>query len=346
MKSSFLELIATIAGIFITGVLFSQTPLPVYVPATDLTMVGKILSTKNFYHRLDTVDFPDLPIAVKKLLTYSAGLAICFKTNSSSITARWCTSNHKTSSNMTAIESEGLDLYIKKDGKWQFAGVGLPGGNCSESNLVKNMNKSEKECLLYLPLYDETSNFEIGIDSGAFVNALPDPFRKRILMYGSSILQGTSASRPGMAYAARLSRQTGLNFLNLGFSASAKMEKAVADMIAPMEADAFILDCIPNSSPKEITDRTSYLINTIRKHHPKIPIIVIQSIIRENGYFDQIIGQRVKEQNENIMHEVIKLQQNGVKDLYLILAKNLLGDDHEGTVDGTHPNDLGFDRMI
>lgn len=24
----------------------------------------------------------------------------------------------------------------------------------------------------------------------------------------------------------------------------------------------------------------------------------------------------------------------------------ILGDDHEGTVDGTHPNDLGFDRMI
>jgi len=23
-----------------------------------------------------------------------------------------------------------------------------------------------------------------------------------------------------------------------------------------------------------------------------------------------------------------------------------LGGDHEGTVDGTHPNDLGFDRML
>jgi len=24
----------------------------------------------------------------------------------------------------------------------------------------------------------------------------------------------------------------------------------------------------------------------------------------------------------------------------------MIGDDHEGTVDGTHPNDLGYDRMI
>lgn len=24
----------------------------------------------------------------------------------------------------------------------------------------------------------------------------------------------------------------------------------------------------------------------------------------------------------------------------------MIGNDHEGTIDGTHPNDLGYDRMI
>lgn len=318
----------------------------VYTPATDLTLVGKVLPTQQVYHRVDTADHPDMPPAVKRLLTNSAGLAVAFKTNSTTISAKWCTSPRTASSNMTAIAYEGLDLYIKKDGRWQFAGVGRPNGDCTEYTLVRNMAEGEKECLLYLPLYDETTSLEIGVAAGATLQPLPDPFQKRILMYGSSILQGASASRPGMAYPARMSRATGLNFMNLGLSGSAKMEKAVADMITTIPADAFVLDCVPNSSPDEIRERTAYLVNTIRQHHPKAPIIVIPSTVRENGAFDQEVGKRVQAQNEQIKQEVAKLQRSGVKDLYLLSYPRQLGEDHEGTVDGSHPNDLGFDRML
>jgi lysophospholipase L1-like esterase len=287
-----------------------------------------------------------MPRAVKRLVTNSAGLAVAFKTSSTSIAAKWCTSSRKTLPNMTAIAYEGLDLYIKKNGRWQFAGVGRPNGDCTEYTLVSNMEEGEKECLLYLPLYDETTSLEIGVEAGATIQPLPDPFQKRILMYGSSILQGASASRPGMAYPARLSRDTGLNFLNLGLSGSAKMEKDVANMIATVSADAFVLDCVPNSSPAEIRERTAYLVNTIRLHHPKVPILVIPSTVRENGAFDQQVGDRVKAQNEQIEQEVSKLWRSGVKDLYLLSYEQQLGADHEGTIDGSHPNDLGFDRML
>ncbi len=81
-----------------------------------------------------------------------------------------------------------------------------------------------KECLLYLPLYDQVDQVEIGVAKNAMIEAAATPFKKRILVYGSSIVQGASASRPGLAYPARMSRETGLNFLNLGFSGSAKME--------------------------------------------------------------------------------------------------------------------------
>lgn len=342
MKTLKLFIIVSLISLF-----QAQAQKPVYTSASALTLVGKIIPTKVLYHRIDSADYPDIPPAVKKLLTNSAGLAVAFKTNSTAVSAKWCTSSRKAGSNMTGIATEGLDLYIKKDGKWQFAGVGRPGNNdCTEYTLVKNMDNSMKECLLYLPLYDETKNLEIGVDPGSSLKPISNPFQKRILIYGSSILQGASASRPGLAYPACLSRETGLNFLNLGLSGSAKMEKAVADMIVPIQADAYILDCVPNSSPQEITERTAYLVNAIRQHHPKAPIIVVQTIIREHGYFDQAVGKRVKEQNENIKTEVEKLQKAGVKDLFLILGDDLLGNDHEGTADGTHPNDLGFDRML
>src|SRR5690606_14051446 len=114
---------------------------------------------------------------VKRLLTHSAGLAISFETNSSQLTAKWCTTSRKPGANMTAIAYEGMDLYIKRAGKWQYAGVARPSTNeCNTTTVVKNMAPGNKECLLYLPLYDETLSLQIGVDSGATITAKPNPF--------------------------------------------------------------------------------------------------------------------------------------------------------------------------
>ena len=56
--------------------------------------------------------------------------------------------------------------------------------------------------------------------------------------------------------------------------------------------------------------------------------------------------ENVKRQNEAIAEQVEVLRKKNVKNLYFIKEDQFLGTDHEGTVDGTHPNDLGFDRML
>ena len=319
-----------------------------YTPAADLTLVGKIAPTEKIFHRVDTNVFDDLPAAVKNRVVQSGGLAVSFRTNSPAIYAKWCTANTIASATMTAVAYRGLDLYIKRNGRWQYAGVARPrdGQDCASTTIIRGMDNEEKECLLYLPLYDETTRLEVGVDDGSTMQPGVYPFQKRVLIYGSSIAQGSSASRSGLAYPARLARETGIDFLNLGMGGSAKMEKPVADMIASFDMDAFVLDCVPNSSPNIVSQRTAYLVETIRKKHPNAPIIVMQSVIRERGYFNLESGKRVKQQNENIKIEVAKLLQKGVTNLHFIPADDFLGHDHEGTVDGTHPNDLGFDRMI
>lgn len=330
--------------IFVSYDIMAQTKAIKYVA---LPVWGKAKETENIFHRIDTAKYPLIPKNVRQLLTNSAGLFVSFKTNSTSISAKWCTSDKKSSSNMTAIAYEGLDIYIKKDGKWQFAGVGRPGNkSCAEALLVNNMDNTEKECIVYLPLYDETKSLEIGVDGDAKISGISNPFQKQIIIYGSSIVQGASASRPGLAYPSKLSRNTGLNFVNIGVSGSAKMEKEVADMVSELPADAYVLDCVPNSSPSEIKERTKYLVRKIRNSNPTAPIIIIQTIIREHGYFDKSVGLRVQQQNDEIKKQFDELVKEGLKDIYFISAKNLLGTDHEATTDGTHPNDLGFDRMV
>lgn len=316
-----------------------------YVEGSKLTLLGKAHPTPNVYHRVDTATFKDMPLIVKKIYAYSAGIAIAFETNSRKITAKWSTVDHLTSSNLTAIADKGLDLYIKKDGKWVFAGVGSPRGNSTETTIVQNMDESVKECILYLPLYDEIRSLEIGVEENSDIRPMGNPFRGKVVLYGSSILNGSSASRPGMAYPSRMGRNTGINFINLGVSGNAKMERSVVDMLSSIECDLFVLDCVPNPSPNQIRERTDYLVRKIRETHPKTPIILIQGPIRESGNFDLKAREHVRRQNETFKEEYKKLIQSGVKDLFFIEG-DFLGTDHEGTIDGVHPNDLGFDRFL
>src|SRR5690606_11186522 len=162
----------------LTNNLLAQKETPfTFTDAKQLTLIGKALSTDSFFHRIDTAAFPGIPPAVKRLLTHSAGLAISFVTNSSQIAVKWCTSPQGPGNNLTAIAQEGMDLYIKRNGQWQYAGVARPSTHqCNEFTVVQHMPPGDKECLLYLPLYDETFSVQGGVETGAGLTAKPNPF--------------------------------------------------------------------------------------------------------------------------------------------------------------------------
>lgn len=82
----------------------------------------------------------------------------------------------------------------------------------------------------------------------ARLEAAPDPFRHRIVVIGSSITHGSSASRPGMTYTARLGRTLGFGFINLGASGQCKLDTFFARIAAETRADAFLFDVFSNPS--------------------------------------------------------------------------------------------------
>ena len=227
MKRYILILFAFYAGLWLQA---ANEENIVYTNASNLQLIGKATVEGDFFHRIDTAHYQNLPSTVKQLYTYSAGLAIAFKTNSSVIKVKWRVPNKKQNANMTPIMQKGLDLYIRKDGIWQYAGVGIPQGIDSSSILAENMDESEKECLIYLPLYDEITHLEIGVSKKSYLKKMDNPFKGKIIVYGSSITQGASASRPGLAYPSQLSRSSGYQFINMGVSGNGKMELPVAKM--------------------------------------------------------------------------------------------------------------------
>ena len=128
-----------------------------YTDAASLTIVNKAQPGGPAFQRIDVARYPELTPTVTRYYRYSTGLAVVFRTDSRNIRARWTTVNQLPGANSTLIAQRGLDLYIRRDGKWVFAGVGVPSksGTQHEAPVVEHMDTTMKECLLYLPLHDE-----------------------------------------------------------------------------------------------------------------------------------------------------------------------------------------------
>lgn len=348
MRTPSARLLLTAVFLLMRQFMYSQDSIR-YIDAATLLLTGKAKTTDSTYRRVDSVDAKDFPPAVKNLAKQSAGIAVLFETNSNIIRAKWTLPAEVYMHNMTPIAHSGLDLYCFQNGKWQFVSVAKPAKGTSQHQLiVQHMDGSMKQFMLYLPLYNGISQLQIGVQKDAVINKPAQPAinkTKRIVVYGSSVVQGASAGRPGMAYPAILQRKTGYDVINLGFSGSAKMEPELAAYIATVQADCYVLDCIPNPSPEQIRDRSHYFIKYIGEHQPNTPIVLVETVFRQNGRFDQQVGTTVRRQNEEIKKTYERLKQEGVKNIFYIESDKLIGNDHEATIDGIHLTDLGFMRI-
>lgn len=319
----------------------------VYTDAALLTVVNKPQSEGPLYQRIDVERYPDLNATVNRYYAYSTGLAVAFRTNSRNIHACWETVENGNRSETPAIAQKGLDLYIRKEGKWIFAGTGTPqASTCHEAPLIEDMEEGMKECLLYLPLFDKMESLRIGVDEGSELEALPNPFRHKVVAIGSSITHGVGVSRPGMAYPARLERSIGVEFCNLGASGQCKLDSFYARIAAETEADAFLFDTFSNPNAKQIEERLKDFVDRIRVAHPETPLIFLQTEVRETGNFN--LKRRKFEYEKRTMaeRELKKLKDAGYKNIYFINPGMPLGEDHEATADGVHPTDMGHERIL
>ena len=319
--------------------------------ASELTIIGKPIPTSKPYTRIDGDIYKFNNKTIDIYAGYSTGLAVLFETDSPTIRARWTTGGGNSGANMTAILTKGLDLYIMKDGKWVFAGVGTPimrkaPFNQHEGTIVTDMTADAKQCLLYLPTFDNVEKLEIGITEGSSIKAIENPFRHNIIVHGSSITHGASASRAGMTYVARFGRDNGLYTSNLGFSGMCKLQKEYAQYLADIkDVDAFIFDTFSNPTAEEISSRFDEFVDIIRAAHPEIPMIFLQTERRETRNFN--VKRDISETEKmKVAETVVKNRMKTDKNMYFIDSEGFLGTEHIATVDGSHPTDLGFTYIL
>lgn len=319
----------------------------VYHSAKEFPLLGTAVpNDKVAYSRL-----PDsLENKVRKELydlgKNSAGLSIRFSSNTTSIGFKWKSRNKFNMNHMTPTGIRGLDLYAYDNGDWRFVGSARPLQNEKNTTTVvmRNMLPEDREYMLFLSLYDGVDSLYIGVDSLAKLE-LPKmdiPSRhKPIVMYGTSLLQGGCANRPGMCHTNILQRMLNREIYNFGFSGNGKLDLEVAKVMATVDAGLFVIDCLPNNKTPEFKEKVDVFFRTIRDAHPEVPILFVESPIFPGAYWDQEEKVILKEKNDALKEYFAKLQQQGEKNIHYFSADKIIMNP-EVTVDNYHYTDLGF----
>ncbi|WP_302274661.1 SGNH/GDSL hydrolase family protein [Alistipes ihumii] len=288
-----------------------------------------------------------VPPAVWKLSAHSAGEALHFVTNSPEIRVRYGVQGPVDMSHMPATGVSGIDLYqIDNDGTWLFV-PRLIDETFSDTVSYRfcpvpgeGYDRLGYEFRLYLPLYNEVEWIEVGIDSAARFEWLPLREERPVVAYGTSILQGGCASRPGMAWTNILSRKIDRTVMNFGFSGSGRMERETVELIAENDAKAWIIDCVPNMNHLEDSLFEARYLEGVRliRNRSEAPILLVESATASTGYADQATLRK----NRLLKSCYEKLIAENTRNIHYLSAERIALPE-EATVDGIHPTDWGME---
>lgn len=297
------------------------------------------------YCRMDPAVAATVSPSVEHANYYTAGGRICFVTDARKIALHAILGKASVMFNMPWSGSACFSLYVddvfcgvfrQKPGEKQTlyelpagAGIQLPEG--------------DKHVTVYFPCYASVDSVEIGVNHGAYMK--PDcPFvaQKPILYYGSSITQGGCCSHAGLTYQDFICRKNGVDYINLGFSGSAKGEPEMAAYLGGLPCSVFVCDFDHNCvTAEELKAVHEPLYKQFRQQQPDTPIIFIS-----RPDFDQR-----QDENERCRAVIIETFERargaGDQNVYFLDGETIFGEEMRDacTVDMTHPNDLGFYRF-
>ena len=304
--------------------------------------------TKTPYDRLPGKAEGVVRAPVWSLSQDSAGMLVRFRTNAGQIAAHWTLrKNNLAMAHMPATGVSGLDLYVRDAaGQLRWVAVGQPRvAPTNKQTLLANLDPEWREFWMYLPLYNGVQSVYLGIPADAqlaLAEAWPVEHASPVLFYGTSITQGGCASRPGMAHPAILGRRLNRPIINLGFSGNGIMEPEVARLLAEIKTGVYVIDCLPNMDGKQVSERVEPLVKTLRAAHPETPIVLVEDRTYTNAHLVKSSRQRNAESRAALKAAYERMISAGVEKLYYVPGETLLAADGEGTVDGSHPTDLGF----
>lgn len=299
--------------------------------------------TEPRYCRMPTAVAETVSETVKSLYRNTSGGRIRFQTDSRRLFLKAFYPQIYTMGHFAQSGVSGFSVYVRKNGEDVFAGMLTPGTQTELEGSVELQSGEMKEVTICMPLYNDVDKVFVGLDASAEV--LPDTgyaFEKPVVFYGSSITQGGCASRPGSEYAAILSRRLRFDYINLGFSGGAKGERAIAEYIAKLPMQAFVLDYDHNApTPEHLRETHEPFFRIIRDACPTLPVVLVSRPDPVRNADNRARFSVIRTTYENAV-------RRGDANVYLLDGAAFFDDAiriNDPTVDRVHPTDLGFFLM-
>ena len=318
---------------------FQRNGMRYYSADREPFRIHGVFRENGIYRRIPEAVAAAVNEGVAYLHTNTAGGRVRFRTSSRRISIQVRYDSVGKMPHFALTGSAGFDLYA--DGL--YSGSFLPPFDVADGyeSMISLGRKKEREILIEFPLYSGVKELFIGLDRDTPPLA-PTPYRYPVPMvyYGSSITQGGCASRPGTCYQSIVSRTFDADYLNLGFSGSARGEDAITDYIKDLTMSVFVYDYDHNApSPAHLLATHEKMFRAVRETHPDLPIVVMSRPKYR-------LTEDEKERLRIIRQTVENAKASGDKKVFLLDGKALTRVCRdEGTVDGCHPTDLGFFSM-
>lgn len=281
---------------------------------------------------------------VEDLARHTSGGRVRFVTDSPYIAVKLVLPDCIAYPHLTYECSTGVDMYTNDGGGDRFRKAFLPPMDMKGGyEGVYDFGEGEpiRTVTLNMPLYNGVYRMYVGLKEGSTLLPPPDyALEKPIVYYGSSITQGGCASRPGACYQAIIARRLDANFINLGFSGSARGEIPIAEYIASLDMSMFVLDYDHNApTPEELLATHKPFFDVIRAKNPTLPIIIMPKPRYYRGEIESRRAGIVRATYEAAI-------ANGDENVYFIDGPALMSEVlDDGTVDTVHPTDAGFRSM-
>ncbi len=177
-----------------------------------------------------------------------AGGRVRFMTNSPYVAIKAVVAAQNPHRNSNFLATHGFGVYANNTYRGTIAPANvLPTDAVDGLLLFSGVCNLPTQCLeeicLTMPLYSKVRELYVGVKEGCSLQAAMEYANKKpVVFYGSSITQGGCASHSGNDYESMLSRWLNTDFINLGFSGSAKGEPELAEYIAGLDMSVLVMD--------------------------------------------------------------------------------------------------------
>lgn len=286
---------------------------------------------------------------VSRLAEESVGGRVRFSTDSSYIAIKAVMPVVGRNSHTPLEASAGFDLYEDYDGfgESKFIKAFLPkytldGGY--EQVIEIPGERKMRYFTINFPIHSRVSELYVGIEENANLGeGLKYRNKKPIVIYGSSIVHGTGATRPGLVYSNMLIRRLNMDIMNLGFSGNAKGEDAIVDYMRELDMSIFVCDYDHNApNPEHLKNTHQRMFERFREVKPDVPYVVIS---RPN--VATYTASAPYERRDIIYDTFRAARERGDERVWYIDGESFFlgANENDCTIDTVHPNDMGYSLM-